>query len=384
MRAILKPCRQHRRGNKLPKIIRFSELLSVDIGAYSIKFCLARLQGGIVRIEKLIEVPTPVDSVREGIVLDSNLIGKLIKETIQRNSLKAKATVLTVGGPQVIARPVRLPPMTEEVLSKSIQFEASRYLPSATEDHYVGFNILDNEGEQMDVLIVAAPRSMVESKTDALQIANLEAEVVEMEAFALQRAVQLTQEQRGQENKAVALIDLGGNHTQVTVISGHTFALTRYIPIGGETFTAALKGYFHYSTEEAEDIKRNLTLTDLVQPPAEPQENPPLRLLQPILDELVREVRRSLNYYQSQMGEEGGKSGRINQILLSGGTALMRGMETYFGQKLNLATEIINPLSSTALDLSRLHPEQILTGTLYSTVVGAAAVLSPELIEEAA
>jgi Tfp pilus assembly PilM family ATPase len=84
------------------------------------------------------------------------------------------------------------------------------------------------------------------------------------------------------------------------------------------------------------------------------------------------------------MGEEGGKSGRIDQILLSGGTALMRGMETYFGQKLNLATEIINPLTSTALDLSRLHPEQILTGTLYSTVVGAAAVLSPELIEEAA
>jgi type IV pilus assembly protein PilM len=368
----------------LPRILRFSELLAVDIGAHSIKLCLARMQGGMVRVEKLIDVPTPVDSVREGIVLDSQLIGKLIKEAVQRNNLRAKTTLLTIGGPQVTARPVRLPPMSEEVLSKSIQFEAGRYLPSATEDHYVGFEILSDEGEQMDVLIVAAPRSMVESKTNALQAANLETEIVEMEAFALQRVVQLTNTEWVRENKAVALIDLGGNHTQVTVISGHTFALTRYIPIGGETFTAALKGYFHYSTEEAEQIKSHLNLADLVQPPAEPQENPPLRLLQPILDELVREIRRSLNYYQSQMGEEGSKTNRIDQISLSGGTALMKGIDIYFGQKLNVATEIINPLTSNLMDMSRLHPEQILLGTRYSTVVGSVATLNPDALEEAA
>jgi len=368
----------------LPKSLRFSELLSVDIGAYSIKLCLSRMQGGTVRIEKLIEVPTPADSVREGIVLDSNLIGKLIKDAVQRNNLRAKATLLTVGGPQVTARPVKLPPMTEETLNKSIQFEAGRYLPSATEDHYIGFEILNNQGEQMDVLIVAAPRSMVESKTQALQIANLETEIVEMEAFALQRAFQLTNADWLAEGKAVALIDLGGNHTQVTVVSGPNFALTRYIPIGGETFSTALKGYFHYSTEEAEDVKRNLTLIDLVQPPAEPQENPPLRLLQPIMDELIREIRRSLNYYQSQMSEEGGKGGKVERILLSGGTALMKGVDAYFGQKLSLTTEIINPLTGSLLDLSRLHPEQILMGTLYSTVIGAAAALSPDLVEEAA
>lgn len=367
-----------------PKISRVNDFLAIDIGSHSVKFALCRGQNDILRLERLIHMPTPPDTVKEGVVLDPQLMGQLIRKTIVDHGLKAKTGSLMVGGPQAVARTVRLPKMNYATLSKSIQLEANRYLPSASEDHYIGFDILDEQGEQMDVLLVAAPRSQVMSRLDAIQASNVGIEIVEMEVFAQQRVVEMTRTEPPTDGGAYALVDLGGAHTQVTVLRQERFALTRYIPIGGDTLTAALRGYFHYGLEEAVNIKHNLNLRDLIHLPSEPQENPPLRLLQPILDELIREIRRSLNYYQSQMGDDANRSGKVTEIDLLGGAAQMQGVEEYLTHKLGVPTQLVKPFETPLVDVSKLHPEQLSAGPLFAGVVGASAVLTRESLRNAA
>jgi type IV pilus assembly protein PilM len=58
--------------------------------------------------------------------------------------------------------------------------------------------------------------------------------------------------------------------------------------------------------------------------------------MQPHADELIREIRRSLNYYQSQQTEHGAPN-PVTQVLISGGGARMTGLTEYAAHKLGLS-----------------------------------------------
>lgn len=352
-----------RKGSKAESV------LAIDVGATSVKLCAGVLQGRQLRVERLVETPLPPDAVREGAILDPDAVYKALRAAIASAGIKQKDVLLTVGGPQTTARPVRLPRMTPETLQKSIQFEATRYLPSAAEEHLIGFQILPSgNDEQMEVLLVAAPRSTTDPLMEVVERAGLEPQLLELQPFSALRTAQAIY---GTTLPFVyALVDLGGEHTQITVARNATLVLTRFIPIASGTLSAALKGYFHYADEEAEQVKQRLNLTDLLQT-GQPQENPPLRLVQPILDELIREIRRSLNYYQSQYQMQGGR-GQIERLYLYGGGAHMQGMSAYFEYKLGIPTQLLNPFSSDVIVPMQLHPEQVDAGACWATVLGTA------------
>ncbi|MCX7992562.1 MAG: type IV pilus assembly protein PilM [Fimbriimonadales bacterium] len=351
------------------KAMKTESVLSLDIGATSVKLCAGVLQGRQLRVDRLIETPLPPDAVREGAILDPDTVYKALRATLANAGVKQRSVLLSVGGPQTTARPVRLPRMTPETLQKSIQFEATRYLPSAAEEHLIGFHILNTNGdEQMEILLVAAPRSTADPLLELVEKAGLEPQLLELQPFASLRTLQAVYSDS--LPYAYALVDLGGEHTQITVARNTTLVLTRFIPIASNTFTAALKGYFNYAEEEAEQVKHSLNLSDLIQS-GQPQENPPLRLIQPIIDELIREIRRSLNYYQSQYQSQGNK-GLVERLYLYGGGAHMQGIDAYFEYKLGIPTQIADPFSGDAILPVGIHPDQIESGARWATVLGNA------------
>jgi len=350
---------------------RNEPILAVDVGSTSLKLCCGVLTPNGFTIERLIEAPLPANTVREGLVLEPDVAARALRAALSQAGVRQRSAFVAVGGPQVTARPVRLPPMTPDVLRKSIQFEAARYLPSAAEEHLIGFEILHSADDHLEILLVAAPRSVVDSVISMLERAGLEAELVEIQPFASLRTVHALWQ--AQMPHVFALLDIGGGHTQISVVRRGTLALTRYIPIAGETLTAAMKGYFHFSDEEVNQIKRSLNLEELLQTGA-PQENPPLRLVQPILDELIREVRRSLNYYQSQVQASKAHEGRIETLVLTGGGALMRGIAPYFEHRLGIPAQLFNPFEGdhACLRAERVHPDQREQGAQWVVALGTA------------
>src|SRR5204863_7749674 len=103
--------------------------------------------------------------------------------------------------------------------------------------------------------------------------AGLEVEVVDVEAFALYRTLVEVDEMSDASTATIALIDVGGESTHVSVVDRGAFALTRSIPIGGNSLTTALQNYFKMSLEDAEAGKRALDLRALMNDG--PMENPP-------------------------------------------------------------------------------------------------------------
>ena len=175
--------------------------------------------------------------------------------------MKATGAICAISGSQVIVRQVQFPKMPEAVLRKSIKYEASKHISASMEDSAVEFEILGDvpDESQMDVMLVAAPREMVDSRVQVIESAGLDPLSVDVEAFALIRSLVEFSASDEYLHKTVALIDMGASHTDVNIVSRGEFVLTRNIPIAGNSFTNAVKSLVGVSFEEAERLKIEMT-----------------------------------------------------------------------------------------------------------------------------
>jgi len=321
---------------------RMPSFVGLDLGHHSLKAVHVERTGTGWKVAKHGSVPTPPGSIKDGVVVDQDAVTNALRALLKQSHVSANAANIAVSGGTVVVRTVRIPKMPEATLRKSIKYEASRYVPNSTEDSYIEFEIIGPAVEnQMDVLIVAAPKDIVESRVKACEAAGLDVEAVDVEAFAAYRSLVEADQLQNWGETTIALVDIGATTTNMGVIEKGVFAMTRTIPHGGQTMTDALKSYFKLSDEDAESGKAQLDLRELLSSEKGAKENPPLRVVQPHVDELVREVRRSLNYYQSQQ-TEGAQANSVSVLMLCGGCASMQGLAEYIGHKLSLDTRAIS------------------------------------------
>lgn len=318
--------------------------VGIDLGHFTIKVLQLEKQGDIWRVARFGVVPTPPDSIKDGVVVDMEAVAWALKDALKDAHIHASSAHIAVAGASVFVRPVKMPKMPEIALRKSIKFEASRFVPGSAEDSYIDFEILgDADDAQMDVLMVAAPKEIVESRIRAVEAAGLEVESVEVEGFSMYRSLIETDKSNPWSESTIALVDVGALTTNLSVISNGQFMMTRSIPHGGNMLTEALKNYFKLETADAEAGKAQLDLRELLDA-ALPRENPPLRVLQPHVDELIREIRRSLNYYQSQQGESN-QAGQVDAVIVTGGGAKLSGFADYVASKLSMRVEAAGVLA---------------------------------------
>ena len=354
----------------LSQVFGKEKIVGVDIGSRFIKAVSAEAgrMPGTWRIVKAAVAPTPPDAVRDGIVIDQSGVAAALRTLLQTNGMDANAVVAAISGTSVIVRHIKLPIMAENVLRKSIRFEAAKHISSSVEDSMIEFEItgpVPGEDDKMSVMLVAAPNDMVESRLAALTLAGLEPVAIDIEAFALQRALVDLSPTRPGEGTTLALLDIGATTTDVNIIANGLFALTRNVPIAGDSFTQALKAVAPGAGwPELERMKTEVDMAALLSGDNDSEAAGLARALQPAIDELLREVRRSTNYYQSQLadaansilpaGTTSQNSGPVSKIIVTGGSAKMRGLEAYMSARLGVPVEIWNPFENPDIESSQI------------------------------
>lgn len=330
-------------------------VIGIDIGSSTIKAVQIEPSGMGWRLVNAALQVTPIDSCRDGVITNILDVAQAIKTMLRTANIHASQAVAAISGSQVIVRQVQLPKMSEASLRKSIKFEAARYVSASMDDSVVEFEILGDvpDSDQMNVMLVAAPKDLVESRVNVLEAAGLEPLAIDVEAFAIIRALAECSMIDSIVGKTVAFIDIGASHTDVNIVADGQFALTRSIPIAGDSFTNAIKTLTALSFEEAERMKFEMTMQESIDKiTVQEAESKCWRVVQPLLDELLREIRRSIHYYQSQF-PEGSEQASVSQIVLIGGTAKMPGMAAYMESKLNVPVQMGDAFSSGVISPGR-------------------------------
>ncbi len=308
-----------------------SRILGLDIGSSLIKAVeLKELKTGY-ELQFFDTYPLPHDVIVDGAIMDSIRLSETLKEFINKKKIKTKDIAIALAGhSSVMVKRIAIPEMTEEELSESIRFEAEQYIPFPIDEVNIDFQILGPRPEagQMDVAIVAAKKDVVNEYVTVLKETGLNPVVVDVAAFALSNMYELNYEI--EPNRVVALFNIGASTMNMCVVVGGLPVLARDSSVGTNMITEALQREFHLSYEDAELLKKGVSLQTVSVEDAEP-------VIMSGAEEILIEVARSIDYYRTQGGEE------VHEIILSGGASLIKNFNQALSERIGIEVRTAEP-----------------------------------------
>jgi type IV pilus assembly protein PilM len=311
------------------------KIVGLDIGSSSIKLAEVISSSHGYILNQFLQIPLPRGIIVEGVLVDVRELSLKLKEIFKNSGLRGRGIATSLSGNSVIVKKVTFAQMEEAELRDLIRDEGGKYLPfDNMDDVNYDFQILgDNEfnPNQMDVIIVAAKKDIVNNYLDALVGAGLNVMIMDVDSFALETMYEANYKYENDE--IVVIVNIGASITNINVIKGGMSIFTRDFTLGGNSITEALQEKYQITFEEAEKIKIEC-------PSDSDQDN--MELQNNILDfaePICSEIERSIDYFRSTFGGE-----NIKHVFLSGGSARISGLTAILSQRLNIETEIVNPL----------------------------------------
>jgi type IV pilus assembly protein PilM len=325
----------------------------VDIGSHSIKIVELKESKKGVELIRFGVATLPSDTVVEGTLANFPLVVDTLRALVKKNKFKQKKCALSVSGNSVIVKKISLPQMTEEELQESVQWEAEQYIPFDIKDVNVDVQILspeDGQG-QMDVLLVAAKKEVINDYVAVVMEAGLEPRVMDASTFTLQNCHELNYGKPN--NEIIALVNVGASCMNLNVVAGDTTAFTRDIMTGARTITAEIQKRFNLPWDEAEHYK--VTLIDDLDNRNLAREVK--RLITRVSDGLATEIQRSLDFFAATTAHM-----NISKLFLAGGGAMCPEFVTVVSDRLGVPIEVLHPFQNITinpkhidLDLLRAH-----------------------------
>nr|WP_162990905.1 pilus assembly protein PilM [Maliibacterium massiliense] len=318
--------------------------VGIDIGASQVK--IVQTSGGLAR--RVITAPLMRGLIQDGRIVSKDALAGNLRSILRRAHIRERNCCLALGGDDIVMRPFTLPDMPESAIAQNARYEISHYLSIDVDNYLVDYRIryrdTDAQGNaQIHILVVAAPRKLLEDYSEVLQRAHLKPLVIDAALHAQSKLLRYNALERSAsvEGQAHVTLDIGASHSTVGIFEHGNYAMDKTINIGLEHLLEnASKQAGEKWTLDDDALRR----TDLFN-----DEDIPLSLRTYFLREatfLAQEILRALEFYvQRASGVQ------VQCIYLLGGASLLPGMEAFLADYLQPypvvhASQLVNPATS--------------------------------------
>ena len=315
--------------------------LGIDIGSSSIK-----IVGLKKRDSKFSLTHCGFLDFSSGDYEDEVLLNAL-KEKLDELSLRGQRVLTSVSGPSVNVRFIKLPKMPEKDFKSAALWEASDKiyfnLDEAVTD-VLSYGVETQGGvEKRKGLVVAVEKESLQKKVSFLSRAGVRVKGVKVDSLVLPSCLLGPQ---GEE--AVAIVDIGAGFTKICVTVNGEILFSRDITTAGKAISSAICEALDVDFPTAEAIKKKIKLLKegikINSFLPKEQEDLLKRMLTAVFEQLVEEIRVSLQFFQSQERAE------VKKIILTGGTAMIKGIGEWLSFKIGIPTEMGNPFKKVEID----------------------------------
>lgn len=332
--------------------------VGIDIGSKTIKMIELSSEGGSWRLNASgvigYQGVTP-DHAKDEVEMAN--LAQAIKKLHKEANISAKEVVVALPESQVFTRTIKFPPLTDQEIASAVKWEAEQYIPIPISEAVVQHQIIERKENmtppEVVVLLVAAPRKLVETYVKVLQMAGLTTTAVETELVSLTRAL-------APIDQTVLLVDFGARSTDIAIAKNGQLTFSRTIPTAGEAFTRAVAQALGVEIPQAEEYKKAYGLS------GGQLEGKIKGALDPVFGIVIDEMKKAIHFYES---EEKGEAPR--SIILSGGTSGMPEALPLISKMMGVEVVIGNPFSRVSVSpqaMKTLAPY----APLYSIAVGLA------------
>jgi len=279
-------------------------------------------------------VPLLADAIVEGEVMDPGIVAEAIQSALAAAGVKTKQVVTAVGGRDVIIKKIQIERVKEQQARELMRWEAEQHVPFDVESVELDFQILDpnDDGVEMNVLLVAAKRELIESKLRVLTDAGLEPSLVDVDAFALHNAFEVNypEAMRG----IVALVNIGHDVTNINILEDGVPILTRDITVGTRRFREDLQRERGISADEAQQLLQGYDRS---------------AHLDAVLESRGEEIAVGIERASAFLASSSRTAGAVRAIYTCGGGARIPGLTDALADRLRIPVQQANPLTNLTI-----------------------------------
>ncbi|KFB67111.1 pilus assembly protein PilM [Candidatus Accumulibacter vicinus] len=316
-------------------------LIGLDISSSSVKMVELASDGkGGYRVERYAIEVLPRDVVSDGNIVNLESAAESVRRAWKKLATATRQVAIALPSSHVITKKIIvMAGQREDELELLVESEANQYIPFPLDEVNLDFQVVGpapSSPDEIEVLIAASRKEKVEDRVAVAESAGLKPKVLDVESYAMLAAFELIEAQlpEGGKGKIVALVDIGANVMNFTVLRNGQQLYAREQAFGGNQLTQDIARLFGMSFEEAEAEKRRNTLPEKYE----------AELLRPFLESLALELSRALQFFftSTQFNE-------VNHIVLAGGCAVIPGVDEVVASRTQINTIIANPFANMLL-----------------------------------
>jgi len=342
-------------------------MFAIDFGARSIKVAKLLKSGSGYELDDYGAAFSPEDGIIHGEIINPIGVADVLGDLLREVGIRDKRVMIAITGQKVIVREVALPLMEDKELMGGVMWEAPKYVPYDLDEAIIDAKKVEEFTEKdgnkmMRVLLVATPKNIIKPYMEVLKKVRLIPKVVDIVSSANIRTFSNYLFDEVEEKKDGSLINIilsiGASNTNLTLAENNNLKFTRDILIGGNDITKAIAKSLNISFKEAEKVKRETNIVfgkEEGEEKKEKKENESEKIIFKILNQITKEVRKSLSYYKTQSQKV-----KYNKMILCGGCANIKNIDKFLSEQIEIPMIIGDPLKGIGVnegsfDMKRLN-----------------------------
>ncbi len=340
--SLPKPTRKPRKASSGNSGGRHKQVVGLKIGSSQLAAAVV-VNNGRPKLVKAARHTLPPDVVSGGEVKDPDALAREIEAFFHDADLPRKNVRLGVGSSRTGVRVFERPTVDDpRQLANAIRFRAYETLPIPIEEAMLDYHVVEDAAVPDRVLLAVAYRDLVDRFASTCAAAKIELVGIDIEAFALLRAVGGEPLSAGEREEAARVaVSIGNDRTTVAVSDGRLCEFTRVLDWGGARVTAAIEQALEVDAEEAERIKHSLDVSSrATHDPADEQTTRAVEAARREVNGLARELAASLHFYQDQPDSLG-----FAEITVTGGGAHLQGLADQLEELIGISVRVADPFA---------------------------------------
>lgn len=327
----------------------------LDLGASSVKLVQLKNVHGRPSLVTYGDIEIPGGLLGSDSQVDQDKLAEIIKKLAGDAQVSSHNVVASLPATYSYASIITTPKIGHDELASSIRYQADKYIPMPIEQVKIDYMVLGPGAnpEEQEVLLVAAPSSLTDKYLNIVQKAGLELLALEINAIAQSRSLV------PDNSPTMVVIDIGSIATDLTIVRDRVPRLIRSINFGGNAIIRITGQNLGLNPEQAEQFVKKFGMGH------DKLEGQVYKSIKPVVDNLIEEIKKSLQYYQQNTQE------KVEKIVLTGGTSAMIELPQYIANTLGVVVEIGSPWVNVS------YPNELTTrlggiSLNYSNAVGLA------------
>ncbi len=337
--------------------VKDTEFFGLDIGSTAIRLVQLKRGSAHPALVAYGSIPVPANLTASDAKIDQDKVSELIRQLVHENRISVKNVVAGLPSNKVFATVITTPKIDNGQLAKAIRYQAEQYVPMALDQVKLDWAVIDQskDGKLLEVLLVAAPNSVIEKYVGMLERAGLDPLALEANAMAATRALVAP------GPSAVVVVDLGSLDSDISVVFNNAPRLIRSVAVGGATLVRAVAQNLGLDEVQATQFTYKFGLTQ------SKLEGQVFKSIKPTLDNLVSEVDKSVKYFAGRYPDV-----KLEKLVITGAAASLPELGAFLANSTALPVEFGNAWLNVSYPMG-LQDKLMSLSTEYAAAVGLGA-----------